>query len=380
MKLYHLAPSRSRSIVLLWKVIAVLFLIGSIFTGCRTGAESTAPLPRVVIRDVPRLEFRGGNSPAPDRPGDTDCNSPLHWDGATLYLFNSSGHPWRSSGSNLFHLDQSYLRCEYNNKTNGGRWIECTWKEPGQPLYGWYHFEPAGLCPGTGLTAPRIGAARSRDNGATWEDLGVVLEAPAGTLHCATRNFYFAGGNGDFCIFLDPARRYLYFFISTYAGPASAQGVSLARMKWADRDAPVGKVWKWHEASWNQSGLGGQITPVFPARTDWHRADADAFWGPSVHWNHHLRQYVMLLNRAIDKDWSQEGVYVSFNRHLADPQGWSTPVKILDGLRRNQWYPQVVGLDAARRETDKLAGRIARLFARGESRWEITFLKPGEAP
>jgi hypothetical protein len=29
----------------------------------------------------------------------------------------------------------------------------------------------------------------------------------------------------------------------------------------------------------------------------------------------------------------------------------------------------------AKRETDKLAGRRARLFVRGESRWEIEFLR-----
>jgi hypothetical protein len=208
----------------------------------------------------------------------------------------------------------------------------------------------------------------------------VVLEAPPGTLNCGTSNYYFAGGNGDFCIMLDASQRYLYFFISTYAGPATAQGVSIARMSWADRDAPVGKLWKWHNGDWKQPGVGGQVTPIFPVRIDWHRPDADAFWGPSVHWNHHLRQYVMLLNRAIDKDWSMEGVYVSYNRNLANPLGWSAPVKILGGLRRDQWYPQVVGLDSSRRETDKLAGRIARLFARGESRWEISFLKGGETP
>lgn len=54
------------------------------------------------------------------------------------------------------------------------------------------------------------------------------------------------------------------------------------------------------------------MTPIFPARIDWHRADADAFWSPSIHWNSHLRQYVVLLNRARDKDWTQEGVYVTF--------------------------------------------------------------------
>jgi hypothetical protein len=345
--------------------------------GCYS-PKAGAPLPRVEITPAPLVQFRGGNSPAPGQPGDTDCNSPLHWDQGTLYMLNSSGHPWRSSGPDLMRLDRSYLRCEYNNQTNGGRWIECTWKEPNGPLYGWYHFEPTGLCPGTGLTAPRIGAARSQDNGATWEDLGVVLEAPPGTLNCGTSNYYFAGGNGDFCIMLDARQSYLYFFISTYSGPVSAQGVSLARMDWSYRDAPIGRVWKWHNQGWDQPGLGGNMSPVFPARIDWHRPDADAFWGPSVHWNHYLRCYVMLLNRAIDKDWTQEGVYISFNNSLSNPASWSQPMKILDGLRPNQWYPQVVGLDASLHETDKLAGRKARLFARGESRWEIIFHKPGD--
>ena len=40
----------------------------------------------------------------------------------------------------------------------------------------------------------------------------------------------------------------------------------------------------------------------------------------------------------------------------------------------------MVGLDAARRETDKRAGRVARLFVAGLSKWEIEFLRPGEKP
>lgn len=363
-----------------WRRCLALLLWGAMAGGCLVEAAHPEAATRVVLRDAPLVQFRGGNSPAPGKPGETDCNSPLHWDGAMLHLFNSAGHPWRSTGSDLFHLDQSYVRCEYNNRTHGGRWIECTWKEPHGPLYGWYHFEPAGLVPGTGLTAPRIGAARSRDNGATWEDLGVVLEAPAGTLNPSTRNFYFAGGNGDFSILLDARKRHLYFFFSAYSGKPSDQGVAMARMAWKNRDAPVGKVYKWHHQAWHEPGLGGAVTPVFPARVDWHQADADAYWGPSLHWNHHLRQYVMLLNRAMDKDWTQEGVYISFNRDLTDPGGWSAPRKILGGLRKDQWYPQIVGLDAARRETDKLAGREARLFVRGESRWELRFLKMEEAP
>jgi hypothetical protein len=355
-------------------------LLLALLAGCQSPSPDAVQVakPRVVVEAAPPIHFRGANSPRPSQPGDTDCNSPAHWDDATFYVFNSAGHPWRSSGANVFHLDKSYQRCEYDNTVNGGRWIECTWKADDGVLYGWYHNEPGGLCPGTPLTAPRIGAARSTDNGATWRDLGIVLEAPAGTLNCATRNFYFAGGHGDFCILVDGKRRYLYFFFSTYVGGAADQGVAVARMRFADREQPVGKVWKWHAGRWKEPGLGGRATPIFAAAIDWHRADADAFWGPSVHWNSYLQQYVMLLNRAIDKDWTQEGVYVSYSDDLTRPGRWTGPAKILGGLGKDRWYPQVIGLDTAKRETDKLAGHLARLFVRGESRWQLRFLRPEE--
>jgi hypothetical protein len=329
-------------------------------------------LPSVVLRDAPRIQF----------PADTDCNSPAHWDGDTFYLFNSAGHPKRASGPDLFHLGPAEPS-KYDDAMSGGRWIECTFKADDGTLYGWYHNEPAGLCPGTTLTAPRIGAVSSKDNGASFHDLGIVLEARPGTLRCDAKNGFFAGGNGDFSILLDPTKEQLYFFFSTYAGDVSEQGVAVARMPWADRDAPVGKVWKWHDGRFGEPGLGGRVTPVFPAAVDWARPDADSFWGPSAHWNTHLGLYVCLLNRTKDKPgWPQEGIYVTFSDDLSDPRRWTRPVKVLDGGR---WYPQVIGTDIAKRETDKLAGRVARFSMRGEnnfgeSRWEILFLRPGERP
>ena len=228
------------------------------------------------------------------------------------------------------------------------------------------------------LTAPKIGAVKSTDNGATWHDLGVVLEAPPDTLKCDTKNYYFAGGNGDFSVMLDPKKEFLYFFFSTYPNIVSEQGFAVARMRWADRDQPVGKVWKWREGQWNEHGLGGHISPIFPAKVDWHRADADAFWGPSIHWNTHLRQYVILLNRTKDGHFTQEGIYVTFNRDLGNPLEWSPPQKIPVAQDKLAWYPQVLGLDKSRHETDKVAGRVARFFIRGQSQWEILFLTPGE--
>ena len=134
-------------------------------------------------------------------------------------------------------------------------------------------------------------------------------------------------------------------------------------------------------------GLGGRLTPVFPAARDWALYDPDAFWGPSIHRNTHLERYVVLLNRTKGRPpggqaWFQEGIYVSFADDLSRPEGWTRPEKIHSG---GGWYPLAVGIEAGRRETDKLAGKVARFFLRGadnigESRWEIVFLRPGETP
>ena len=156
-------------------------------------------------------------------------------------------------------------------------------------------------------------------------------------------------------------------------------------MKYADRNAPRGKVSVWHEGHWNESALGGRAKPIFPATVDLKRKDGQTFWGPAIHWNTYLGTYVMVLNRVKDTSWATEGIYISFNNDLADPEGWSVPQKIMDREEAthadpehagNGWYGQVMG--TAQGETDKLAGRVARLFVDGQSRWEIQFLKPGE--
>jgi hypothetical protein len=102
----------------------------------------------------------------------------------------------------------------------------------------------------------------------------------------------------------------------------------------------------------------------------WHDADAavDAFWGPSIHWNTYLERYVMLLNRARDENYNNEGIYVSYARRLDDPRAWSAPRKIMNG---GGWYPQVAGLEAG--GTDKQAGQRARFFLTGRSEHYIEF-------
>ncbi|MBN2270861.1 MAG: exo-alpha-sialidase [Sedimentisphaerales bacterium] len=330
-----------------------------------------------IVRPAVRIQFPGIVHGAADSKenGDVDCSSPVHWDGNTMYMFYSTGHPFRSSGPDLFSLSRPSKRISFDNEADwkmGGRWIESTYKAENGKLYMWYHNEPP-LSPDR--TAPRIGTMVSGDNGLTWRDLGIVLEAPTGSNNLGSANKYFVGGNGDFAVIADRRNEYLYFFISTYHKDITEQGVSVARMLLRDLDEPKNKVFKWHQNRWAEPGIGGHVTPIFPASVDWHRPDVDAFWGPSIHWNTYLNTWVVLLNRAKDKDWSQEGIYISFNSDLSKPEGWTKPAKILDAseLEKSKWYPQVVGTDITKRETDKLAGQIARLFVAGVSKWEITF-------
>ena len=114
-------------------------------------------------------------------------------------------------------------------------------------------------------------------------------------------------------------------------------------------------------------------TPLVSTSQAWHDADdkVDAFWGPAVHWNTALEQYVMLLNRAKDENYAQEGIYVSFAPTLDDPSLWSAPQKLLTG---GKWYPQVVGSTLGT-GTDKIAGASARFFMSGRSDWMINFFR-----
>lgn len=224
---------------------------------------------------------------------------------------------------------------------------------------------------------PRLGAARSRDRGLTWEDLGVVLEAPPDTHVCDTTNVYFHGGVGDLSVMLDADRQFLYLFYSEYLADLAGQGVAVARLAWADRDAPAGRADVWHQQVWvppseqiPSSWIYPVGTPLFPTARSWHDPEglADGFWGAAIHWNTYLDRYVMLLNRARDTAFTPEGVYISFNVALDQPDGWSPPRRILEG---GAWYPQVVGLEEG--GTDKRAGQVARLFLSGSSHYWLEF-------
>jgi hypothetical protein len=317
-------------------------------------------------------------------PGEIDSSNPMAWalvDGVTrLFVVTSwGGVPVRSAGSALETL-APIAPVAFSSHPGHGVWMEAIVPDEAGAWYGYYHHErPADQCGRPERQLPRIGAMRSTDQGATWEDLGIVLDAPPGSEACDSANRFVLGGVGDVTAVLDPDGNDLYLYFSQYSRDSAGQGVAVARIAWADRDEPMGKATIWNAGAWLPATRADESSPfTYPAGTPLVRASRpfhdrsttnDVFWGAAIHWNTYLEQFVMLLNRAKDDQFGQEGIYVSFAPGVADPRAWSAPVKILNG---GSWYPQAVGTEVGS-GTDRTAGRRARFFMTGRSERMIEF-------
>ncbi len=318
---------------------------------------ASLPAQRAELRSAEPVAF----------PGTSDSNNPAYWWNGSFSVLQSVGLPILSRGPEpLGTLKARAIALD--SYVHTPLWIESTWLDDDGTLYAWYHHESP-VCGGR-LMMPSIGALVSTNGGESFRDLGIILDSGYAP-DCSAQNGYFAGGHGDFSVLPDRQRQYFYFYFGNYSGPGASQGIAAARLSFADRASPAGRVQKFFRGAWREPGLGGRVTAVLPAYVSWSQPNTDAFWGPSLHWNTALNQYVMLLNRSCcEPGWPSEGIYVSFSPDLASPYSWSPPQQIL-GREEAGWYPQVIGLEPGM--SDKEAGETARFFLAGESRWEIVF-------
>ena len=192
-------------------VLAPAVAIALVLAPAAKGQQPAGPSARLI--PAPAMAF----------PALADSNSPAIWervDGRLrLFVFNSeSGVTTRAVGPDLSRLSsRGFVR--FDGHPGHGVWMEAVVPDVDGAWYGYYHNEwPAEVCDDAQRVIPRIGAARSNDFGATWTDLGIVLEAPR-VARLRQREQYFVGGVGDFSVMLDQAQQYLYFFFSQYAEP-----------------------------------------------------------------------------------------------------------------------------------------------------------------
>ena len=377
MTAYRLARTSGETLEKGVKRPLLAFVAAALFWPPVAGQVARTPSARLV--SAPRL----------DLPAEIDSSSPAAWaliDGVQrLFVIASwGGIPVRLVGTDLDSLG-SEGPVQFSSHPGHGVWMESIVPDDQGVWYGYYHHErSADQCGRPDRQLPRIGALRSVDHGRTWENLGIVIDAPPGSEACDSQNRFVLGGVGDAAVVLDHESKDLYLYFSQYSRDPAVQGVAVARLAWADRDNPAGKVTIWNEGAWLPAAEalvltsdGSRVyeypsgTPLVRASRPFHdrSAASDVFWGASIHWNTYLEQYVMLLNRAKDDQFGQDGIYVSYSPTLADPGRWTEPTKILSG---GEWYPQVIGGETGS-GTDRLAGRRARFFMTGRSDRLIEF-------
>lgn len=328
-----------------------------------TSSRAAFRAPKITLEPAPTIRF----------PADVDSNSPAFWTEAGLHVLNSNQNPSVSVGSDVENLGAP-IRGRFLDGLPIPRWIEGVWRDSSGAVWGLYHREDyAWQCPERPyFTIPRIGIARSGDDAITWEDLGLVLADDVGEVDCGSSpNRFFAGGIGDPSWAIDETRGYAYVLYSSYAIPLAEQGIQIARLRLSELPSPVGKAFRWNGGSWTEPGLGGHGESVLKPNHSWHGPGADAFWGPSVHWNPHVGAHVILLNRTRGPSFDQEGAYVAYAPDITDPLTWTAPEKFYEG---GDWYVQVFG-DASIKGTDRLAGESARFFMHGFSNHRIRFVK-----
>ena len=222
-----------------------------------------------------------------------------------------------------------------------GVWMEAIVPDEAGAWYGYYHHErPADLCGRPERQLPRLGAMRSADNGA---DVGRPR-------HRSRRAAGQRGLRLEQSLRARRRRRRHRRARSQRPGPLPLLQPVLARC--GRRRASPWRGWRGPIAMrrWGRQRSGTTArgcrrsrpdesapfsypagTPLVKAAGRFTIAPAtnDVFWGASIHWNTYLEQYVMLLNRAKDDQFGQEGIYVAFSpRSLSRPAG---------ACRRRSW-------------------------------------------
>ncbi|MBA3823506.1 MAG: carbohydrate binding domain-containing protein [Ktedonobacterales bacterium] len=133
----------------------------------------------------------------------------------------------------------------------------------------------------------KLGIARSRDHGLTWDYLGDIATSPNSTNIADYAQWnYFDAGPGDPHFFADWATGYAYvYYTAFWANKTTAErygGTRVARCPLTQLGNPGCWV-KWYAGGWSQPGIGGKDSDV------WQGGDS-----PTVFYSQGLQRYVAI--------------------------------------------------------------------------------------
>jgi hypothetical protein len=187
-----------------------------------------------------------------------------------------------------------------------------------------------------------LGLASSTDEGATWQDLGLIISAH----HPYNSQGAFNVGNGNLVVTPDKitGQKYFYIYFSegcevnnvfcddfTYLSVARAPYEELlTAVLMADSTAAKGLFHKYYNGKWNPPGLGGKASELFPAVTG--QTDGD----PQVAWSAYRNRFVAIMDN---------GQYIAYGESV-DGLNWP-PMQVLLGKNPQTavyGYANAVGL------------------------------------
>ena len=293
-------------------------------------------------------------------------------------VYQSAKDPSGKTLYAIYHNENYPATFPYNPSTGEG-YIDSLWPQGLTDVK-----SPAAVC--------RIGVMKSIDGGHSWDNRGIFIEdlQPRMILKPHNNSLTFAGGVGDPSAVA--SGEYLYLFYGEYGYPgvydgnhydsvfeASGQCISIARIKIADLDHPVGKAKRWNGKSFDAdfNGIGKPIQSLqIPASEKGgaaSRRGSQFHWGPSVSWNEYLNCWVMMMGRVEDKKWEGDKIYISFNKNKDlgegnNSQQWSKPQLVMQKPGHILWYPSLQPLnteeDINSKRTCLRLGKKARLFVK----------------
>lgn len=421
--------SRTRTTQSTVASFVVLLLVGCFFASCSETGDTGTKTPAFKLVAGKTFSFNSF----------VDCNMAEAWVGDTFRIFpgkHGEDPVWGYSRDLKFadgaNADEAFSReaAEFTEPVlpanakpgqpglHGAVWFETVYQDAndqtGRTLFAVYHNEnypatlpydsasrtgyidvnwPQGLRgPASAAAVCRIGIMKSVDGGRSWTNRGLFIEdyQPRMILKPHNTSNTFGGGVGDPSAVA--SGDYLYLFYGEYGYPGvytaatydpdkewSGQCISVARIKLADLDNPVGKARRWDGTGFTApaDGVGAPVAALqIPRESGGGPASSPTggfHWGPSVSWNTYLRSWVMLMAKAEGPSWTGSQIYISFNKN-ADlgagnhAQEWTKPQLLLDRPGHFLWYPSLQPMNTADDITNKRTclkvGQKARLFVK----------------